>query len=98
MSIKKWKVGASDDIAAKQISEELGISGFLSRLITARGAKTPEEAKKMFFEQARISDPLQLIDMQKAVDAIRAAVAAAEKICIFGDSIGKGVILPCRKG
>lgn len=91
MSIKKWKVGASDDIAAKQISEELGISGFLSRLITARGAKTPEEAKKMFFEQARISDPLQLIDMQKAVDAIRAAVAAGEKICIFGDYDCDGV-------
>lgn len=91
MSIKKWHINSPDAEASRKIASDLDISPFLARLLSARGAKSSEDAKKALFEEAEISDPLKIKDMDKAVEAVRRAVAEDERICIFGDYDCDGV-------
>ena len=64
----------------------------LHRLLTQRGIATAEEAEAFLHPcEAQLRDPFLLNDMAAAVELIRRAIDANEKICVFGDYDVDGV-------
>ena len=84
---KRWAirdVPAFDEI--NQLAEELNIDPVLSTLLIQRGVKTFEQARYFFRPDERhLHDPFLMQDMEKAIERIEAAIAAGEKIMIYGD-------------
>ncbi len=71
---------------------ELNLSRLTARLLYNRGLNTPE-AIEYFFNATygRLADPFLIKDMDKAVARIKAAMAAGERIAIYGDFDADGV-------
>lgn len=73
---------------AHPTSAELAITDhpLLSTILLARGVRTRSEAEA-FLSPAKVplADPLLLPDVERAVELIRAAIAAGDRIGIFGD-------------
>ncbi|MGO0121873.1 single-stranded-DNA-specific exonuclease RecJ [Desulfothermobacter acidiphilus] len=73
-------------------ARELGVEPALIRILLQRGVKTLEEAE--FFLRGSLSQlppPLAMRDMERAVARLRAAVAAGEKVLVWGDYDADGV-------
>lgn len=69
-----------------------GMSPALHRLLAGRGIASLEEAEKFLNPDARsLHDPLRLSGMAEAAARIRAAMAAGEAICVYGDYDVDGV-------
>ena len=64
----------------------------LHRLLRLRGVRSEAEARA-FLRPGRdqLHDPFLLSDMDRAVEAIRAAIDAGEGICVYGDYDVDGV-------
>ncbi|MEG0876249.1 MAG: single-stranded-DNA-specific exonuclease RecJ [Oscillospiraceae bacterium] len=82
-----------------EIPEALTRAGYaplLASILSARGIKTPEQARE-FLERGEklLCDPFLLTDMQKAVDCINAAIERGEKIAIYGDYDVDGITASC---
>ena len=84
---RKWIVKEpGNPVLVRQLAQELGIDPVLSNLLVQRGIKSFEEAREFFRpDLSMIHDPFLMVDMQKAVDRIEAAVHRKEKILIYGD-------------
>lgn len=64
----------------------------LHRLLVARGVASAEEAERFLHPDARsLCDPMRLSGMNAAAARIRAAMAAGEAICVYGDYDVDGV-------
>lgn len=64
----------------------------LHALLIQRGIASAEEAERFLHPDARsLLDPFLLSDMGAAVDIIRAAMAAGDTICVYGDYDVDGV-------
>ncbi len=64
----------------------------LHRLLVGRGIASAEEAEAFLHPGAKqLHDPMRLSDMGKSADRIRAALAAGEVICVYGDYDVDGV-------
>lgn len=90
MADAKWVVETPQpaDMAALQAA---GYSRVLATLLLNRGIRTPEEARAFFGGGAAPGDPFDLPDMHRAVAAIREAMAAGERIAVYGDYDVDGV-------
>ena len=88
-----WVVAdAAPPEAASAISDALGVSAALGRLLYKRGCHTPDEARSFLrFEGESLYDPYLLPDMRTAVEKIMEAVKAHRKIMIYGDYDADGV-------
>lgn len=82
--MKKWHIGTHDETVAASLAAETGLSPFICRLLAARGMASRAEAE-VFFNSDELSDPFDIKDMDKAVDAINAAVESGRKIAVYGD-------------
>ena len=72
--------------AAKELSEKLGISPILTRLLIARGITTESAAKRFFRPQlADLINPFLMKDMDVAVDRLNDAIGRKERIMVYGD-------------
>jgi single-stranded-DNA-specific exonuclease len=84
---KRWairEVPANDAISA--LAGELNIDPVLSTLLLQRGITNYEEARYFFRpDQRHLHDPFLMADMEKAIERIEAAIAAGEKVMIYGD-------------
>jgi single-stranded-DNA-specific exonuclease len=84
---KRWairEVPAIDDI--DHLAAELNIDPVLSTLLLQRGINNYEEAKYFFRPDIRhLHDPFLMQDMEKAIDRIEKAIAANDRIMIYGD-------------
>jgi len=83
---KTWRVKAADPALQERLSSELGISKITAQLLANRGIAHARDAQQ--FLSASLSfchDPLLLKGMKKAVERIRHAIAAGEKILVYGD-------------
>lgn len=71
---------------AHLLSIDLGVPPLVARLLVQRGIHTFEDARR-FFRPALtdLHNPFLMCDMQKAVDRIERAIAAGEKILVYGD-------------
>jgi single-stranded-DNA-specific exonuclease len=63
----------------------LGISELTASVLVRRGYGDPENARLFLAGELPPHDPFALGDMRAAVERIRAAVAAGERICVHGD-------------
>lgn len=94
---RKWTVRypAHDAEADRQTAElvaELGCSTTAAKLLWNRDLKTAEAANRFLrLEETRFHDAFLMRDMDKAVARIEKALAAGEKIAIYGDYDVDGV-------
>lgn len=86
------RIAAPDKQIVGRLSQELGISPVIARLLAERGITTPEEAHRFIQPSMQaVHDPHQLHDMDKAVERIQKAVAAGEQITVYGDYDADGI-------
>lgn len=96
MKIKKWVTATPSLAAARSLSEACGFSPLAAVALCARGVDTPEKAARFLrVDAGGLHDPMRLRDMDKAVDAIRAAIAEGQKIIVFGDYDVDGITATC---
>ena len=83
-----------EEVAARDVREfahELGLNELTASVLVRRGLTDSERARAFLSAEAPGHDPFELGDMAEAVQRIRAAVAAGEKICVHGDYDVDGV-------
>ncbi len=75
-----------EEIKQKNISNSIGVSSVLAKLLVQRGIGSFEEAKAFFRpELSQIHDPFLIKDMDKAVNRLNHALKHKENILIYGD-------------
>ena len=83
---------AQADEIISNISAQLNISGVSARLLYNRGYRTPKEAKSFLsVKSSHLHNPLEMLDMDKAVARIAKALENNEKITVYGDYDVDGV-------
>ena len=70
----------------EKIASALGINPVVARLLYNRGYQDEASAKSfIYMESEMLSDPFKMKDIDAAIDGIKAAVDAGEKITVYGD-------------
>jgi len=84
---KRWAIRDNADLEdVKSLATALNIDPVLTTLLLNRGIKTFDEARLFFRPDHRLlHDPFLMKDMEEAVLRIEAAIAAGERILIYGD-------------
>jgi single-stranded-DNA-specific exonuclease len=85
MSEGIWTIRPCPHRQASDLARELGLSEITASVLVRRGYGDPVEARAFLAGEQPLHDPFLLGDMARAVDQIRAAVAAGKRICIHGD-------------
>ena len=76
----------TQDNAAKDLGEKLGISPILASLLIRRGITTESAAKRFYRPQlADLINPFLMKDMDAAVDRLNDAMGHKERILVYGD-------------
>jgi len=84
---RNWNIKApADKEKVEALGLALGIDAFIANLLVQRGIEDFESAKE-FFRPAleHLHDPLQMLDMDKAVERIAIALSRGENILVYGD-------------
>ena len=85
MSEGTWTISPCPHRQADSLARELGLSEITASVLVRRGYGHPDAARAFLAGEQPLQDPFQLEDMTAAVERIRAAVAAGERICVHGD-------------
>jgi single-stranded-DNA-specific exonuclease len=83
---KRWRPRLTDDRAALAISQQFDLPEALGRILAARGVDV--SGVEAFLDpklRDLLPDPSHLLDMDRAVERIVAAINAGEKIGVFAD-------------
>jgi single-stranded-DNA-specific exonuclease len=82
----RWLFGESDDNAASALGYALGIGPVAARVLYSREYRDPAAARRFLRPSLDdLLDPLTMLGMPQAVARLRAAIAAGEKILVYGD-------------
>ena len=96
MKKKKWIIADDAPREAEALQRELALPRLASRVLAARGLGSPAQARGFLDSSERcIHDPFLLKDMDKAVEEIERAIAAGDKIAVYGDYDVDGVTATC---
>jgi single-stranded-DNA-specific exonuclease len=84
---KRWAIRENaDEEEVNTLAAALNIDTVLSTLLIHRGIRAYDEARLFFRPDERhLHDPFLMADMEKAILRIEEAIAAGEKILIYGD-------------
>ena len=84
---KRWvQMVQGDAETTGLLAQQLNIDTSLAQILVQRGIQSFEEAKDFFRPQlSQLHDPFLMKDMEKAIERIDKALAAGEKIMIYGD-------------
>ena len=82
--MKNWQINNPDPQITKSLENSTGLNPFICKILASRGI-TSREAADAFFNSEELSDPFDILDMDKAVNVISAAVEDGEKIAVYGD-------------
>ena len=89
---KRWLTLEPDSTAVARMASDFTLPEPLARALVNRGMATPEEAEGYLTPRLeRMTDPFLLPGMRPAVDRIWKALAARERILVFGDYDVDGV-------
>ncbi|MGC9974429.1 MAG: single-stranded-DNA-specific exonuclease RecJ [Gaiellaceae bacterium] len=86
-----WTIETVATRDVRELARELELSELTASVLVRRGLTDGERARAFLATEAPAHDPFALGDMAEAVQRIRAAVAAGEKICVHGDYDVDGV-------
>ncbi|MBL7829082.1 MAG: single-stranded-DNA-specific exonuclease RecJ [Saprospiraceae bacterium] len=76
----------TNEAAATQLQQALGLDPVIARLLVQRGILTPEAATTFFKPRIDgLHHPYLMKDMDKAVERLDAALQTGEKILLYGD-------------
>ena len=85
MRYARWTGGDYDEAAAGRL-RAAGYPALLSAVLAAREVSTPEESAVFLERERSLShSPMLMKDMDRAVERISRALAAGEKMAVFGD-------------
>ncbi|HYV47505.1 MAG TPA: single-stranded-DNA-specific exonuclease RecJ [Myxococcaceae bacterium] len=88
----RWVLPESREEAAAALSRELGVHPLCARVLVARGHGTPDAASRyLALRLSDLPDPFLMKGLRAAVDRLARAVAAGEKITLWGDYDVDGV-------
>jgi single-stranded-DNA-specific exonuclease len=82
----RWLLPSIPSGSAERLSAELGLAPAAARVLCARGFLDPEGARRFFrpsFDD--LHNPLLMAGMHEAVERLRRAIAAGERILVYGD-------------
>src|SRR5947208_5188293 len=85
MSEGIWTIRPCPHRQASALSKELDLSEITASVLVRRGYGDPEVARAFLAGEQPLHDPSLLGDMAVAVERIRAAIAAGQRICVHGD-------------
>lgn len=81
-----WEQLSCEATPVRLLTEALGVTPLLARLLCLRGLTTPEEADRFLHPSLdHLHDPFRLRGMRAAVDRLLGAIAREERIVIHGD-------------
>ncbi len=83
---RRWRLEAGDERLAQAHVQALGVPDIVGHILSNRGI-APEEGEAYLNPTLKslLPDPSVLKDMDKAAERLAEAVAAGEKIAVFGD-------------
>ena len=88
----KWVLADSDENAVAALAGKAGLHPLIARLMVNRGIVDPSDARSFLScDLSALSDPGVFSQMKKAADRVRSAIAAREKIVVYGDYDVDGV-------
>lgn len=83
---KRWTIEQTDPEKVAALQSALQISPVICSILVQRGINSFEEARSYFKPQlSELHDPYLMKDMGLAVDRIRQAINAGERILVYGD-------------
>jgi single-stranded-DNA-specific exonuclease len=89
-----WKVGAYDEADARGL-REAGYSPITAAVLCSRGCVSPQCAERFLSATEPLSDPFELLGMDKAAARVREAIEQKEHIAVFGDYDVDGITATC---
>ncbi len=95
MKYRKWHIAPENPEAQARL-RAAGYPYLVSAVLSARGVTTPEQAASFLEREDGLTlSPLLMKDMDRAVERIRQALAAGERIAVFGDYDVDGITATC---
>lgn len=89
---KRWRITRPEPERVRELARQLGISPLLAGILLNRGIADPDAARQFLEgDSHRLGNPLQLPDMEKALELIQAALRRGDQITIYGDYDADGV-------
>ena len=83
---KRWRARLADSWAGLSLAQAIEVPELVGRVLAARGIAAEDAAEYLDPTlRSLLPDPLHLLDMETAIARLAAALAAGEKIAIFGD-------------
>ena len=95
MKYTNWRFADMDPKAVEQLMAA-GYPYLVSCVLASRGIETVEDAAAFLEQENTLAhSPFLMADMEKAVERINDALAAREKIAIYGDYDVDGITATC---
>ena len=95
MGQMEWKMPCVADDNLDSFAKS-GFTPLLAAVLRARGANTPEKARRYLLrDETQLCDPMLLADMGKAVSRIELAIEKHEKLAVYGDYDVDGITSAC---
>lgn len=81
-----YRLRSVDPIRASALARRIGASTTLGQILLHRGIEAPEAAFEFLNPRLRdLCDPSSMLDLERAVERIAAAIRRKERIVVFGD-------------
>ena len=89
---RRWIFPSLRDATSSLLERELGVTGIVAALLSARGLVSAEEAS-LFLDPklASLRPPEEIPGITRATERILAAIASGERITLYGDYDVDGV-------
>ena len=82
----RWELRSADENVARKLAAEAGLPPLVARLLVARGITTADGALRFLSPSLdHLHSPYEMLGMDKAVERLRRAIAARERVLIYGD-------------
>lgn len=86
-----WRLRAVDSQLVTQLSQELGVSELLGRLLVGRGVQDLATARQYLGHAPVALDPWSLPGIERAARRLLSALATGEPVVVYGDYDADGV-------
>ena len=94
MKYGTWTVSSYEPAAAEALCRA-GLSPITAAVLCSRGYDSVARAKALLATDNPLSDPMALLDMDKAAARVRQALSTSEHIAVFGDYDVDGITATC---